>query len=270
MLRFITSTFFCALSAVAVAAQTAPDPDKLIRATLHEGWRQTDGTHIAGLELTLAPGWQTYWRAPGEGGIPPLFSWQGSGNIAAQATVFPAPQVFEKNGIRTIGYKDRVILPLRFTPVDPAAPIRLRGRVDVGVCQDVCIPVSLTFDATLPEKDSPRDDLIWAALNAQPESAAGLGMKPARCAVDPAPDGLWVTATLEGRLARSAEVVVFEHPDRSLWISEAALTPVANGVQARSEFVSVTGAPFPVNRSDIRMTVFGAGRVVDFQGCVAG
>jgi DsbC/DsbD-like thiol-disulfide interchange protein len=59
----------CALAAAPATAQflTAAPAD----ATLVEGFEDASGDRIAGLALALDPGWKTYWRAPGEAGIPP-------------------------------------------------------------------------------------------------------------------------------------------------------------------------------------------------------
>jgi hypothetical protein len=76
-----------------------------------------DARHVAGLEIVLEPGWHTYWRVPGAAGIPPRFDWSGSTNLGDARIEWPHPQVFEVFGFRTIGYHDRVVLPMLLTPV---------------------------------------------------------------------------------------------------------------------------------------------------------
>ena len=70
------------------------------------GWQMQNGHHMAGLSLQLAPDWKTYWRAPGEAGIPPLFDWSGSTNVQSVRVHWPSPVVFHLNGMQTIGYHD--------------------------------------------------------------------------------------------------------------------------------------------------------------------
>ena len=103
-------------------------PDDILHAELREGWRLPGGTQMAALHLTLAPGWKTYWRAPGEGGIPPSFDWAGSENIARVAFHWPKPQVFDINGVRVIGYRDELVLPMEFTAADPSRPMTAAPR----------------------------------------------------------------------------------------------------------------------------------------------
>ena len=54
---------------------------------------------MAAVEIRLAPGWHTYWRVPGEAGIPPRFDWSGSQNLAAVAYEWPRPEIIVSYGI---------------------------------------------------------------------------------------------------------------------------------------------------------------------------
>ncbi|MFY8145805.1 MAG: protein-disulfide reductase DsbD domain-containing protein, partial [Rhodobacter sp.] len=63
--------------------------DDLLSAEVLPGWRTEQGTHMAALRLTLAPGWKTYWRSPGDAGIPPLFNWSGSQNLSGVRVHWP-------------------------------------------------------------------------------------------------------------------------------------------------------------------------------------
>ena len=66
-----------------------------------DGWRQPDGSRLAAVEIRLAPGWHTYWRVPGDAGIPPSFDWSGSSNLASVAYEWPRPEIFDSFGMRT-------------------------------------------------------------------------------------------------------------------------------------------------------------------------
>jgi len=270
-MKIILTTALIALATAAPAgAQGVPDPKALVQADLIEGWRRADGSHVAGLRLTLAPGWHTYWRAPGDSGIPPRFSWAGSDNIAGQSTVWPVPEIYVANGLRSIVYSDEVVLPLVFTAQDGDQAIYLSGKVELGVCEDVCIPVTINFAGDLPATGGRRDPAIARALKDVPLPAAKAGVRRVACAVEATVDGLLVSASIDMASTGGQEVVIFEHPDKSLWISEAQTERNARTLSAQSEFVSVQGGPFPLNRSDIRITVLGSKKAVDIQGCPAG
>ena len=66
----------------------------------------------AGLELRLKPGWKTYWRYPGDSGMPPQFKFDGSENVKSVDVLWPAPKRFAEAGGNAIGYSGHVILPL--------------------------------------------------------------------------------------------------------------------------------------------------------------
>ena len=67
------------------------------------GWRQDDGAHMAALRIKLDEGWKTYWRAPGEAGIPPSIDWSGSVNLGDVGFHWPVPEVIVSNGVTTLG-----------------------------------------------------------------------------------------------------------------------------------------------------------------------
>ncbi|HVT50203.1 MAG TPA: protein-disulfide reductase DsbD domain-containing protein [Dongiaceae bacterium] len=94
----------------------------------------------AGLDITLKPGWKTYWRSPGDAGFPPMLSFDGSENVAKAEMAYPTPHRFSLFGLETFGYKDEVVYPIAVTPANPGAPVKLRAHLRYLVCADVCIP----------------------------------------------------------------------------------------------------------------------------------
>jgi DsbC/DsbD-like thiol-disulfide interchange protein len=123
---------------------------------------------VAGLEISLEPGWKTYWRSPGEG-IPPSFSWDESANLKAAEVLWPAPVRFVEPEGTSIGYKGRVVLPVLITPENPAKPVSLNLAIAYGVCKDICMPVEaqLSLDMDAPVRKNDRQDVV-AALGRVP------------------------------------------------------------------------------------------------------
>ncbi|MEM9552608.1 MAG: protein-disulfide reductase DsbD domain-containing protein, partial [Pseudomonadota bacterium] len=76
----------------------------VVQVEVLDGGETAHGTVMTALRLTLADGWKTYWRAPGDAGIPPSFNWRGSRNVGEVAITWPTPQVFNDYGMRSIGY----------------------------------------------------------------------------------------------------------------------------------------------------------------------
>ena len=84
-----------------------------------------------GLQLRLSPGWHTYWRTPGDAGIPPAIDWKGSENLAGATIAWPAPRRLPPlGGLQTYGYVGGVVLPIAVragAPRRAAAPARRGG-----------------------------------------------------------------------------------------------------------------------------------------------
>ena len=255
---------FALLAATAAPAQNLGD---IARLDILPGWRTAEGTHMAAVSITLAPGWKTYWRAPGDAGIPPLFDWTGSENISAASFKWPTPDVFTINGMQSIGYYDRVIIPVELTT--GSGPAQMKGQVQLGVCEEVCVPVTLDFNATLPAGGS-RDPVIATALFDQPLSARDGAVSAATCTTTPSNDGLRLTTTLTMPSTGSRETVVIEAGDPAVWVSEAVSQRNGNRLTAVADLVQVNGDAFALNRSAVRITVLGSDKAVDIQGCTAG
>jgi len=265
----VRSALFLALAALMpVAAPAEQLPEVVQRAEVLPGWRTPEGTHIAALHLTLAPGWKTYWRAPGEAGIPPRFDWAGSENLANVRMHWPRPQLFELNGLTTVGYHDELILPLELSPRNAAEPIVLMADVEMGVCNEVCIPVSLKLDAHLTAAAGGPDAAIRAALNDRPEPAARAGVRDVRCAVEPIRDGMRLTASIDMPRLGADEFAVIEAGDPTIWVAEATSERAGGALTSVTDMVPSDAKPFAVDRSKLTITVFGdAGRVVEISGC---
>src|SRR5438874_6962987 len=91
-----------------------------------------DGAFLrAGIEIKLDPGWQTYWRDPGDSGAPPKFDFSASENVKSVSVLWPAPQRFPDGaGGNSIGYLNHVILPLHVVPTDDTKQTALRLKLD--------------------------------------------------------------------------------------------------------------------------------------------
>ncbi len=252
-----------------IAPAFAQGVDQLVQLEILDGGKTADGTYQGALRLTLKDGWKTYWRAPGDAGIPPQFDWSRSGNVGGVEITWPAPHVFDQNGLQSIGYEDQLVLPVEITPKNPAKPVRLRGEMDLGVCKDVCVPGWLDFDHTL-DAQAGRNPTIAAALAQRPFSAREAGVAGAACHLKPTADGMQIEAHITMPPAGGSEVAVIEPGNPTLWASQADTKRQGNTLIARSEVISASGGPFALDRSEVRITVLGAKHAVDIIGCSAG
>jgi DsbC/DsbD-like thiol-disulfide interchange protein len=257
----------------AAAAPAAADPaaaDAVTGVGIVEGWREPDGSRVAAVEIRLAPGWHTYWRVPGEAGIPPDFDWSGSRNLAAVAYEWPRPQVFDSFGLTTFGYKDRLVLPVRLTPHDPGAPLELALALDFGVCADICVPAEAEVAATL-RRDAPASGraLIEAALAERAQSAAEAGVAQVTCAL--AADGFRGALTAEITFAEApgpGQRAVIEAGRPELWVGASETETRGRTVIARAPLAGGAAGPL-VERQALRLTVLDDRRAVDIRGCEA-
>src|SRR5262249_40543167 len=126
----------------------------------------------AGIEIRLAPGWHTYWRYPGDAGVPPRFDFAGSQNVKAVDVHWPAPQRLPEEAVTVIGYTGNVILPLTVVPQDRAKPVMLRIKLDYAVCEKLCIPAEGKAELMLSASASPQDAALVAAEARVPKKAA--------------------------------------------------------------------------------------------------
>ncbi len=253
-------------AAIGAAAQDAPATVDVLH-----GWRGADGTHMAAVRIRLSPGWKTYWRAPGDAGIPPQFDWSGSDNLASVAIHWPVPVVFTTNGLTSVGYDGDVVLPVSLTPRDPAAPIFLRAEMDLGVCEDICVPVSARLAATLPADAGVRPDArIRAALADRPLSGAEAGAGGMECTLTEGPYGPRLTASLplSARGGRGgSEFAVVELADPAVWVSQADLSRDGDRLTATVDLAPPQGAPLGFERSGVRLTLLDRSGAVDVMGC---
>ena len=118
----------------------------------------------AGLEIRLDPGWKTYWRYPGDSGVPPTLDFSGSENVKSVTALWPAPLLFADGaGGRSIGYLNDVVLPLRIVPEDAAKASSLRVKLGYAICGNLCVPAEANLHLTLSGKAGADEPQLVAA-----------------------------------------------------------------------------------------------------------
>ncbi len=267
-----------ALAALCATLLSLPQPSvaqtrvaDVIRLDILDGGPTGRGTFLAAVRLTLADGWKTYWRAPGDAGIPPQFDWRRSRNLGGVSITWPTPEVLDQAGMQVIGYRDGLVLPLEITPAQPGQPVRLRGRVDLGICRDICIPGTLKFDHQLDPQAS-RSPAIAAALARRPYSATEAGVTGATCRL--APTAQVGTMRIDARIvmpsAGGHEVAVIEPGAPHLWAVVTDTRRDGNHLNVTGKIASASGGAFALDRSALRFTVLGHDHAVDIRGCTSG
>ena len=227
-------------------ARTAKSQARLIAA----------GGDLAGFEIALAPGAITYWRDPGDAGLPPTLDFSASSNVASVEPEFPAPKrIKEADGSEAFGYEGGVVFPLRVKLRDPAKPATLKLNADFAVCEKVCLPAKAHLTLELPSgAASPYAGALRAALASVPRAVDPkvFGALEARGA-----DGWRLCSAHEKGPARD----LFVEPPEGWWIKVAP----APGDQAHDCFALTIGqkpkdAALPVA---LRLTLTGGAGSVE-------
>jgi DsbC/DsbD-like thiol-disulfide interchange protein len=223
--------------ATAAAADDASrwDGDVRSAARLIAGTRGADAPLRAGIEIRLKAGWHTYWRYPGDAGVPPQFDFTGSQNLKAVEVRWPVPRRIPEAGLIAIGYDRDVILPLKVTPQDPSKPVTLRLKLNYAICEKLCVPAEAKGELALAGASSTQDAPLAAAEARVPRQrslneGAGLAVRSVQREAGSNPPRLLIDVAAPG----SGPVDLFAEGPTDQWAPPLpVLTP---------------GAPPPVQR----------------------
>lgn len=129
----------------------------------------------AALQIEPKAGWITYWREPGDAGIPPRVTPKQPGNMSVQSMDFPAPRKLDAGGLQDIGYDGPVTLYLQFSPDDAKISPRIDTNVFIGLCKNICVPFQADFslDPAAPDLDPEQArQIVDSARKSLPEKAS--------------------------------------------------------------------------------------------------
>jgi len=149
MNRVLASIALIVLASPALAAATDwQDVAPAARVRLiSSDTRAADGTTLVGVEIDMPASTKTYWRVPGESGIPTRLDLAGSQGIAGHEVLWPYPVIDETAGFVDFVYYGPTVLPLRLA-LRGAPPLLVISLV-MGICSDVCVPVQAQFSLPL-------------------------------------------------------------------------------------------------------------------------
>ncbi len=222
---------------------------------------------MAGVQIELDPGFKTYWRSPGEAGLPPAFDWSRSANVESVEVLWPAPARFEDPGGIIYGYKGNVLFPVRVRPLDPAKPVSLALKLDYGVCKDICIPAQAELSLRLPKSAAPAlRSAIDAALarvpRPQPLRAEG---ELAVIAAEPTSvDGQPRLSVSVRAPAGSSPSLFVEPPENWFMLAPAKPTASEGGTGTRTFLVEVLERPADASGPvDLRLTLVAGDRSIE-------
>lgn len=160
-----------------------------------------DGTTMVALEIDMPTTTNTYWRVPGETGIPTEFDFAGSRGVTGHEVLWPFPLLETKTGYVDFVYRGPTVLPVELQLDGKVA--NLDVKVIMGVCSDICVPVTAAFtlplDFAAPDRaqglriaqalaltpmpwQDPRDPIAWVGFDSD---AGALAVRLGDPQVDP-------------------------------------------------------------------------------------
>ena len=236
---------FCSANAFAAHSDWAPADQAQMRLLLAA---PQDGKLEGGVELVLDPGWHTYWRNPGEAGIPPRFDFSQSTNVASVDVLYPAPERYDDGSGVSLIYRDEVVFPLVVKPERPGETVVLRVRAEFGICSEVCIPTNAESELEAPAE--PRADPLTDARLTQFRARVPTAPDPGRFdieAVTASADALLIDV----RTPDSSYIDLFAEPPPDWYIGQPVLVSRQAGMAryslslaGRPEGVATTGKTF--------------------------
>ena len=121
-----------------------------------------------GVELTMAPGWHTYYKEPGDAGMPTKIIWQLPPGFQTSSLHWEKPTKFEEAGITTYGYTNKTTIATEVTPpqnLSPTKTLNISGQVKWLSCKDICIPGGTEVHLALPVISQAKAKLSDLAAN---------------------------------------------------------------------------------------------------------
>ena len=188
ILIFITGAIL-GIAGAALAAVTGSSPwvaSNGSKARLVSGTVELDGKPelIAGVQLRMNSGWKTYWKNPGDSGVPPRFDWTGSKNLKQAELLYPAPHSFADANGTAIGYDDEVVFPVRLTPEREGEAIELKLALSYGLCKDLCVPNDVSLGLVLSPEIGKGDAALIESFLARVPKPGKKGLLPELAGVE--------------------------------------------------------------------------------------
>jgi suppressor for copper-sensitivity B len=220
-----------------------------------------------GLQFQMQEGWKISWRSPGDAGLPPVFDWAGSDNLASADISWPVPERFSVLGFETLGYDDEVVLPVTARFAEPGRPLRLQLSLNYLACREICVPAEAGLALALPI--GPAEPTAFAHLIDRftarvPGAGAAQGLSIERAVAAGPPEAPALTVVARSVLPFSAPDVFVEGPE----VFRFGPVEVELGEKGtRADLVvpveGVAGAPPPLAGTRLTLTLVDGGRAME-------
>ena len=250
----------------------------LVSAKITDGWIEKDQKLIFGLKIDLNknPFINITWKI--EKDIPgidlslihisePLFTFDKSENVLAAKIMWPSPIIFGEDNLWSIGYKDSVLLPLEVTPIDTSKPIKLEIQADIGLCEDVCIPVTLNVSYFATPGQNQENYEILGAILSEPIKSDDIGFQPPQCIIK---NGELIMEFNEKNVKtgiENIELFVIEVGSSVFYVNSQKAYVFDDRITVSTKNSVETELPGVISRERIKTTIIGSNQSLEFVGC---
>ncbi|MFO1087165.1 MAG: protein-disulfide reductase DsbD family protein [Reyranellaceae bacterium] len=198
-----------------------------------------------GLRQTIRPKWHTYWKNPGDSGLPIEIRWTLPEGVKADPIVWPTPHLFDVSGIINYGFQDEAMLLVRIVPPADFKGSALAITADTNwlVCEDVCIPeeAKLSLDLPIGNAATPAPPATLAIFDKARRNVPTESPWPARYSVARSGDP---TLLVEARGLKPDTI-------RDVYFFPAEWGPIAS-MARQAASVGVDGVRIPLKRGDAK------------------
>jgi DsbC/DsbD-like thiol-disulfide interchange protein len=118
------------------------------------GTVSSSGKTMAAIEFSMPEDTKTYWRVPGQAGLPTELDLTGSHGVEAHSVLWPYPVRHEANGVLDYVYFGDTVLPIELTVAGGDA--RLILDATMGICSEICVPALASFELALSDTSPDR------------------------------------------------------------------------------------------------------------------
>jgi DsbC/DsbD-like thiol-disulfide interchange protein len=211
-----------------------------------------------GVQIAMGADWKTYWRTPGDSGVPPQFTWDKSENLKSVTVHWPAPVRFSDEYGISIGYKDKVVFPVTVTPRDAGKPVKVHLKLDYAACKEICVPTQAVMKLTIDPGNlfnSPHRRLLadYAARVPYAGAMAGLARVKAATVRRGAKPAVLIDVQ-PGKPSRA--VALYLEGPRAFYFGHPALAPGApQGLQRYLVPVDGVSAKQPLKGTVLKVTL---------------
>ena len=196
-----------------------------------------------GLRLKMDRGWHTYWKNPGDSGLPTRIKWTLPEGFEARPIEWPYPHTFTQGPVTSYGYEDEVLLPAQVRPpasLVPGRPVTIAARAEWLECAEACVPGRADLSLTLPVTgERPRPAPAWAAAFA--EARRRLPAVPAGWTFEAAESGSGIELRLHPPKAWGPVEKAYFFPEAPALVDHAAPQKLARA--AGGYHLDLTPAP---------------------------